>query len=375
MPPALLWRLALAQFFAVASLADAADAPARATPLRPGGAPAASAAPPGPSAPTGGSLATRKLRGVDYVSLADAATRLGLKLTVSDRGRKARLADGQVRADLEFDVREAAINGLRVVLGDPVQQASGQLYVSRIDFERCLTPLLRPGFGVPPRAAPRVVVLDPGHGGRDPGTSANEKAHALDVARRAKKILEAAGLRVVLTRDADVFLELAERSATAVAHRADLFVSIHFNAVAGDARTSGVEVYAFAPKNQHSTAWWNAPRRADPHPETSEMPVNRYDHWSALLAQSLQRRLVRDLDAADRGHKLARWGMLRGLDCPGVLVECGFLTSTAEAKKIATPAYRQKIAEALATGVRDYVATLAAVRPRAPGASVAGTAK
>lgn len=99
------------------------------------------------------------------------------------------------------------------------------------------------------------------------------------------------------------------------------------------------------------------------------MPVNRFDQWSVVLAQSVHRRLVIDLNATDRGRKLAHWGMLRGLDCPGILVECGFLTSAAEAKKIATAAYRQRIAEALAAGIRDYVATVERTRPKASAAA------
>lgn len=329
-----------------------------------------------PTANPGAPLATRKFRGVDYVSVADVAARLGLKITTSDRGRKVRLADSKVRADLEIDDRDAAINGLRVVLGDPVQGAGGQLFVSRIDFERRLTPLLRPGFGVPPRATPRIVVLDPGHGGRDNGTSLHEKTYALDVARRAKPLLEAAGLRVVLTRDADVALELGQRSDLANAARGDLFVSIHFNALPNDTKTSGVQVFTFAPANQHAAEWWSTPMRGiDPHLEKTEMPVNRHDHWSVVLAQGIHRRFAGDLKAPDRGNKIAHWGVLRGLDCPGVLVECGFLTSVAEAKKIATPAYRQEIAKALAAGIRDYVATVESARPRPPGSSVAATAK
>jgi N-acetylmuramoyl-L-alanine amidase len=368
MSPALPRLLASMLLAALAPLGAAADAPARATPSRPG-APAPAAA---PAANAGSPLAVRKFGAVDYVGAAPAAARLGLKFTTSDRGRQARLAGAGVSADLEADSREARINGLRVVLGDPVLAGGGQLFVSRTDFERALAPLLRPGFGVAPRAAPRTVVLDPGHGGKDPGTSAHEKTYALDVARRTKALLEAAGLRVALTRDADVGLELAERTAIANARRADLFVSIHFNAVPRDTATSGVQVFTFAPAGQHAAEWWSTLMRgADPHLEKSPMPVNRHDHWSAVLAQGLHRRLVVDLRATDRGKKIAHWGVLRGLDCPGVLVECGFLTSTAEAKKIATPAYRQQIAAALAAGIRDYAAAVAAAQPRAPGAAVA----
>ena len=81
------------------------------------------------------------------------------------------------------------------------------------------------------------------------------------------------------------------------------------------------------------------------------------------MAHHVQRRLVTDLKAFDRGKKLAHWGVLRGLNCPGVLIECGFLTSEVEARKIATPQYRQKLAEAIAAGIRDYAAAAAAPPP------------
>ena len=374
MLPAVIRHLAPTLLLAFASLAEAAEAGPRSTPSRPGSSPAAAAAP-APAANAGAPLATRKFRGIDYVNVAEVASRLGLQVSISDRGRRARLSGKNVRADLEHDDRDAAVNGLRVVLGDPVQASGGQLFVSRIDFERCLAPLLRPGWGVVPRAAPRTIVLDPGHGGRDQGTSIHEKTYALDVARRAEKILEAAGFRVVLTREADQALELGQRSDIANAKRGDVFVSIHFNAVPNDKATSGVQVYTFAPPGQHSSEWWSTMRQPDPYLEKTEMPVNRHDHWSAILSQALHRRLVSDLDAADRGKKIAHWGMLRGLECPGVLVECGFLTSAAEARKIATPAYRQKIAAALAAGIRDYAAVLDAVRARPPGPSVAANSK
>jgi N-acetylmuramoyl-L-alanine amidase len=208
-------------------------------------------------------------------------------------------------------------------------------------------------------------VLDPGHGGRDNGTSVHEKTFALEVAQRARQQLEAAGFRVALTRDEDKFVDLKDRPAFAKANRADLFVSIHFNALRNDTRTSGVELYTFVPAKQHASGWWSVLRRDDPDFETGEEPVNRYDHWSVVLAQQIQRHFVVDLKAFDRGKKIAHYGMLRGLDCPGVLVECGFLTSEVEARKIATPEYREKIAQAIVAGVSDYAAVVktAAARP------------
>jgi N-acetylmuramoyl-L-alanine amidase len=100
------------------------------------------------------------------------------------------------------------------------------------------------------------------------------------------------------------------------------------------------------------------------------MPVNRFDHWSVVLAQALQRRFVVDLKSFDRGKKLAHWGVLRQLNCPGVLIECGFLTSTTESRLIATPEYRQKIATALASGIRDYAAAGEGTRTKASAAAL-----
>ena len=77
---------------------------------------------------------------------------------------------------------------------------------------------------------------------------------------------------------------------------------------------------------------------------------------------AIHRRFVGDIKAYDRGKKLMHLGVLRSLKCPGVLVECGFLTSTAEAAKIATPAYREKLAQSLVRGIRDYAATVEKAR-------------
>jgi N-acetylmuramoyl-L-alanine amidase len=341
-----------------------AEAAARAAPLRPAAATPVEGVDSAPGAP----LASRKIGGIDYVNLIEGAGRLDLKATWIVRGRRMMLTAPSVRADLENDTREITVNGLRVFLGDPVLDVGSQFYVSRVDFERCLTPLLRPGYITSVRPTLKTIVLDPGHGGKDNGTSAKEKVYALDIARRAKKELEAKGYRVVLTRDSDVFLDLSERAAIANENQASLFASIHFNAIANDRRTSGVEIFTFAPQYQRSTNSWSPGQSGDVEKEASR--VNRYDHWSVVLAQAIQRRFVVDLRTFDRGKKIAHWGVLRQLNCPGVLLECGFLTSDAEARKIATSAYRQKLAVALAAGIRDYAATLEAARARASAAKV-----
>ena len=341
----------------------AGDGPARSVPSRPG------AVAPAAGAPTAGfpPLATKRIGRLDYVGVADVARQLDLKLTWPEAGRKFVLAGASARAELEADTRDITVNGLRVFLGDPVVSVGGQCYVSRGDFERCLVPMLRPGHGLPARPAPKVIVLDAGHGGNDPGyrnakLGTNEKTFALDVARRTRKLLEAQDYRVVMTREDDSFVALPQRAALANVARADAFVSLHFNALGSDTKTSGVEIYTFAPRAQRSTNAWSPMEKNDT--EDFASPGNRFDHWNVVLAHAIHRRFVVNLKTADRGKKLMHSGVLRPLNCPGVLVECGFLTSDTEARKIATPAYRQQLADALAAGIRDYAATLG--RPRAP---------
>ncbi|MBI5693030.1 MAG: N-acetylmuramoyl-L-alanine amidase [Verrucomicrobia bacterium] len=351
------WSLALS-----GALVIAAEAPARSTPTRPGGAGPVGASGESPAA---AAPAIRKIGRVEHVAVADAARALGLKLVAQDSGRRVALTGGGVRADLETDTRDITINGTRVFLGDPVVAVGGQLHVSRVDFERCLTPMLRPGHGLAARPATRVVLIDPGHGGTDPGKintklGINEKTFTLDVARRVRALLEKAGHRVVLTREDDSFVALPQRAAMASVVRADMFVSIHFNALANDTKTSGVEVYTFAPRTQRSTNAWGLLEKDDT--EDYASPGNRFDHWNVVLAHALHRRFIGDLRTPDRGKKLMHLAVLRPLSCPGMLIECGFLTSETEARKIATPAYRHQIAGAIAAGIRDYAATLDGLR-------------
>jgi N-acetylmuramoyl-L-alanine amidase len=256
---------------------------------------------------------------------------------------------------------------------------NGHLYVSRTDAERALAPLLRPGLCGAPPPAPKIIVLDPGHGGDDPGTEnralgLTEKVLTLDVALRLKKLLEAAGYKVVLTRTGDEALagnkavDLALRPNLANREHADLFIGIHFNAAAKDTR--GTEVFTYTPRAQHATDRWGELGQVDTALETGEQPVNRFDPWSAALAAALHQQMLQTLQTEDRGKKIAHWAVLKTLNCPGVLVEPAIITNDADARRVATPAFRQQIAEALAAGVRAYVATLDTLRlPPHPAAA------
>jgi N-acetylmuramoyl-L-alanine amidase len=225
------------------------------------------------------------------------------------------------------------------------------------DVRSTLDPLLHPR-SLAQRARPRLIAIDAGHGGRDTGTENHrlklqEKTFTLDVARRLKIALEKLGYRTVLTRKSDRYVALEKRPDIANRARADLFVSIHFNSLENNGSVQGVETYAFTPAGQRSTVV-EVHRAADEKPQTG----NRLDHWNVLLGAFIQRQLVDDLHAMDRGVKRARFVVLRTTQCPSVLVEGGFLSNSAEAGKLATPAYREKIARAIAGGVGRYVGSL-----------------
>jgi N-acetylmuramoyl-L-alanine amidase len=316
-----------------------------------------------------------RLNGAEYIAAADFGARFGLKPLRSADGRRLTLKSNWTTIELEADTRESAINGLRVFLGEAVRDHRGALHIGRIDAEKLITPILLPGSGQSQVPVVRTIVIDPGHGGSDPGMQnkalgLQEKTLVLDTALRLKKLLEQQGFKIVLTRRDDRQLarskkaDLQKRGELTLGAKADLFISLHYNSVeSGAERVTGVEVYSLTPQYQYS--------HSDPEREDSTAAIanlgNRHDHWNALLAYNIHRELLGGLKASDRGLKRGRLAVLRFASCPAVLVEAGFLSNDDEARKIATPAYRQKIAESIAEGVRVYANLVEGVRRQRAG--------
>jgi N-acetylmuramoyl-L-alanine amidase len=317
-----------------------------------------------PSRPT--ASAATKINGVEYVDLTELCVRFGVK-RASVSARRAVFKSEGTTLEFDLDSRDHQINGLRVFTGEPVRSQRGRWWISRIDAETLLTPVLRPGTNEARVPALKTIVIDPGHGGRDPGkvnprVKVMEKDIALDTAKRAKVLLEAQGYRVFLTRNDDRYLDLPDRAEIAAKHGADLFVAIHFNSVETRAdQVTGVEVFSLTPQFQFSTA---DSTREDEAEARTAAPANRYDHWNAAASYAMHRELIGTLGVPDRGLKRARWKVLVLAPCPATYVEGGYLSNDAEARKLATPAYRQKVAEGIARGVRAYAATLQRLRDR-----------
>jgi N-acetylmuramoyl-L-alanine amidase len=176
--------------------------------------------------------------------------------------------------------------------------------------------------------APRqstTIVIDPGHGGFDRGGISRqripESVMNLDVALRLRSILQAAGYRVVMTRDTDVFIPLGTRVAIGNSYRDAIFVCIHFNAT-GRSAASGVETYFYSPQ-------------------------------SLALASAIHYYVAGGAPTANRGVRRRGFFVLRRTTIPSVLVECGFLTNPTEGAYVQNANYRQKLAMEIAHGIQN----------------------
>lgn len=218
-----------------------------------------------------------------------------------------------------------------------------------------------------------TIVIDPGHGGNDPGATSRdglrEKDVSLDIARRLRdKLLAAGKYRVVLTRDEDVKLRLKERVTFAKEHDADLFISIHINSVPEEAGpVNYVETYYFGPHADSRTlALAESENRASDYAmgDFREIITRIGDTMkseeSAHLAAAIHERLYRNLrrhsdDIMDAGAKSGPFVVLLGVEVPSVLVEVSCISNPDEAARLSTPEYRDSVAGYLKMGVVEYL--------------------
>src|SRR5947207_4541733 len=264
-----------------------------------------------------------KVSGHDYLSVDDISKFYGLAAEVVPIGGKTQLET--VSSPLEFvrGSREVMINGARSWLCFTIIEHDGRFLVSRTDLAKTIEPLVRPQR-VPNAGKVETVVLDPGHGGHDKGALSrfgSEKDFALDVARTLRPLLQAKGLRVIMTREGDYFVPLEVRAQIANAARNSIFVSIHFNATNDDPNATGFEIFSFTPLGAPSTS-----DGAVAPSSLSTQPGSAVDAQSMALSACIYHSMLGHIPEFDRGIKRARFAVLRLTKVPAVLVEGGFLT-------------------------------------------------
>jgi N-acetylmuramoyl-L-alanine amidase len=225
--------------------------------------------------------------------------------------------------------------------------------------------------------APHVIVIDPGHGGHDPGAvgqGLREKDVCLDVAKRmAAALNKKPGLRAVVTRQDDRFVSLGERMRRAEREGADVFISIHVNA-APTTRASGAEVFFLsigAATDRAAAELARLENEADPDFVVEEdealkglpfvVDLRQSDTMmrSSRLAEVVLDILTSRGLAEPRGVKQAGFAVLKSFQVTSILVEVGFISSPSERKKLKSADHRRKLAEALAEGVERYFAKFA----------------
>jgi N-acetylmuramoyl-L-alanine amidase len=223
--------------------------------------------------------------------------------------------------------------------------------LAQFDLDAAIRPLLFPSRYVKP-AGIQTICLDPGHGGRDAGNQAGwhfEKVYTLALAAELRDQLRQAGFDVIMTRSRDSYVELPDRPALANRRNADLFVSLHFNATpVGKNEVEGPQTYCITPVGASST---DAQGEGSNHGPTA---ANRHEDESLLLAYQIQKSIVGNLDANDRGVRRARFAVLRDARMPAVLIEGGYMTNPYEGKKIYSTAYRRQLAAAIVKGILAY---------------------
>lgn len=219
----------------------------------------------------------------------------------------------------------------------------------------------------------KTIVIDPGHGGKDPGAigrgGLREKEVALDVALRLEKLLKSnCDCRVLLTRRTDIFIPLEERTAFANTNDASLFISIHANSNK-KRNVSGVETYFLSPARSkdegYVAAQENMMNMESDNEDTNDLAFILYDmqstdkiNESSRMAAMVQQALVKGLQPRHRSHdhgvKQAMFYVLHGARMPSVLVETSFISNPNEEKLLRSDAYRQQIAQGIADGVTGY---------------------
>jgi N-acetylmuramoyl-L-alanine amidase len=294
---------------------------------------------------------TADFAGRRYVRLEDWAHAARFDFRWIDRENVMQLTNRSCAMTFQKDSHNLEFNGINVLLCYPVVVQNGSGWLAESDFQQTLAPLFVTPTN-PAGARIHTIVIDPGHGGKDPGIevgSHQEKKYTLLLAEELRDQLKRAGFNASLTRTRDVYVEKSDRPEIAHERGADLFISLHWNGTTvGKNDVKGVQTYCLTPSGAASS------NSGDDVSDVGAKPGNRNDRQNLLLAYDLQKSLTQNLDAEDRGVRRARFAVLCDAQMPAVLIEGGYMTHPEESKRIYDPEYRRRMAAAIVSGVLAY---------------------
>jgi N-acetylmuramoyl-L-alanine amidase len=285
------------------------------------------------------------------VRLSEWAKSSGFDIHWIKKEQSLQLTRGGNKLLFVVDSRQAEVNGVNVWLSHPITLVSGSPLISDLDIRTALNPIL-----LPPKnshgARVKTIVIDPGHGGKDPGFQdgpRQEKKFTLLLAQELCDQLKDAGFEASLTRTTDTLIDLPVRPEIAKRRGADLFISLHWNSAPSSRNeVKGVETYCLTPPGASS---FNAGGELF---GSGIKPGNRFDDKNMYLAYQIQKSLLAGLPTEDRGVKRARYAVLRTAEMPAVLIEGGFMSHPSESKHIYDAAYRKQMARAIVNGITSY---------------------
>ncbi|MFA5092888.1 MAG: N-acetylmuramoyl-L-alanine amidase [Candidatus Omnitrophota bacterium] len=333
--------------------------------------------------PTGENIASYSIAGQTYYPLVSLCDLRGVAMQYDPLIRTVYLNKENKSVNLRAGDSLILVNDNIMHLNSPVDLYQGTIVVPRQFKEQVFDLLFKPVVGPHRRVGVgkirlSKVVIDAGHGGNDPGaigkSGLREKDVNLDIAKRLNELLRSEGVATVLTRSSDKFIPLSTRVGIANKSGADLFISVHANAARSRA-LNGFEVYYVAPSVSDAKRAALTARIVSLNLKNATFASNSGDLrtilWDMIYANSraesieLSKTLCKIMDASIDanilGVKNARFQVLKGIRMPGILIEVGFVSNLNEERLLKTSTYRQKLAEGIVEGLRDYSQDMALV--------------
>ncbi|MFN7170891.1 MAG: N-acetylmuramoyl-L-alanine amidase [Candidatus Omnitrophota bacterium] len=319
---------------------------------------------------------TFRIGRTDYIYLKDLCQAYDLVWDWDILGKRLTLYREGLKINLAIGSSLGLLNEQRIALQDKVRIYNYEIVIPFILSEE-IAKIIFPSQRVPPGIYKiKCVVIDPGHGGKDPGAvgpgGIKEKDVVLDIAKKLKKFLENRGIEVILTREKDKFVSLWRRKHLANTKRADLFISIHANSSRWR-QARGFEVYYLSDRMDESSKALvrleNAGLEFEEGQFFTENTALAATLWDIVQTQNRAQAIrlankisecMEKIDWVDnRGIKGANFYVLKGVHIPAVLIEVGFLSNSSEEHLLKNAYYRQQIAEAIVQGIEKYANELA----------------
>ena len=317
------------------------------------------------------------INGTEYIALVKFCEQRNLAWEYDPFTRRITLGDSAHKVNMRIGESLATVDGDSRSMGHPVVSDRGRVLIPD-SFRRQTLDVLFTGKISQPQRRSRVakiglkkIVIDPGHGGKDPGavgrSGLKEKDVNLDISKKLAALLRSEGVEVIMTRNSDVFISLSGRAKIANKHQPDLFISIHANANHSQ-KMQGFEVYCITSTPDKDSKRAVASASGLPPKVSSSNVVNstnlRRVLWdmvhtsnradSVELSDSVCESMGRVSGARIGGTKYANFHVLKNTQMPAILVEVGYLSNSQEESSLKSSQYRLQLAEAINRGIQEY---------------------